>query len=127
MEIHKQFEVPHNAPPPLPITCAQLPSEKTTQLINKGLDASWVEFSEIIIETAETTTAPEKGSRVKRLTRNRITFTDRTAGKSTAFLYQPTGLKLVSGSKVSRLRGFVHAEIPGQYVLLSDKEEDIII
>lgn len=127
MEIHKQFEVPHSAPPPLPVTCAQLPTAKSPLLIHKGLDASWVEFSNLMVESTERSEPPARRSRVERLTRNRITFSDHSGGSSTAFLYQPTGLKLSTGSKVSRLRGFVHAEGPGQYVLLSDKEEDIIL
>ena len=125
MEIHKRFEEPHHAPPALRVTCAQLPNTKQTSLLLKGLDASWVEFNDIKVESAEVTTPTAKGTKVERLPRNTIVFTDLSGGRTTAYLYQPTGLKVQAGAKISLLRGFVHAEGVGQYVVLSDEEDDI--
>lgn len=125
MEIHKRFEEPHHAPPALRVTCAQVPNSRQKGLLLKGLDASWVEFNDIKIESAEVTTPTAKGTKVERLPRNTIVFTDQSGGRTMAYLYQPTGLKVRAGAKLSRLRGFVHAEAVGQYVMLSDKEEDI--
>jgi hypothetical protein len=127
MEIHKNFEVPHHAPPPLPVTCAQISNSRSKTLLSKGLDASWVEFSNIVVESAEVSSPPQRVAKIKRLTRNQIIFTDSSGAKSTAFLYQPTGLKVSSGAQLKKLRGFVHAEAVGQYVVLSDKEEDIVL
>lgn len=126
MEIHKNLEVPHHSPPPLPVTCAQIPNSRSTTLLSKGLDASWVEFSNIVVESAEVSSPPQRTERIKRLTRNQIIFKDSSGAKSTAFLYQPSGLKVTSGARLKKLRGFVHAEAVGQYVVLSDKEEDIV-
>lgn len=127
MEIHKNLEVPHHAPPPLPVTCAQISNSKSKTLLSKGLDASWVEFNNIVIESAEVSSPPQRAAKIKRLTHNQIIFTDSSGAKSTAFLYQPTGLKVASGAQLKKLRGFVHAEAVGQYVVLSDKEEDIVL
>lgn len=127
MEIHKKIEEPHHAPPPLPIECAQLPNAKSKALFQKGLDASWVQFDEIQVEQAQTISPTDKGSRVLRLTRNQIVFSDKSGATSTAYLYQPTGLKVRTGQKIRQLRGFVHAEAAGQYVLLSDKEQDLVM
>jgi hypothetical protein len=127
MEIHKNLEVPHHAPPPLPVTCAQIPNSKSKILLSKGLDASWVEFSNIVVESAEVSSPSQRAAKIKRLTRNQIIFTDTSGAKSTAFLYQPTGLKVAPGTQLKKLRGFVHAEAVGQYVVLSDKEQDIVL
>jgi len=127
MEIHKNLEVPHHAPPPLPVTCAQIPNSRSKTLLSKGLDASWVEFSNIVVESAEVSSPPQRAAQIRRLTRNQIIFTDSSGAKSTAFLYQPTGLKVAPGAQIKKLRGFVHAEAVGQYVVLSDKEEDIVL
>lgn len=127
MEIYKNLEVPHHAPPPLPVTCAEIPNSPSKSLLSKGLDASWVEFNNIVVESAEVSSPPQRGAKIKRLTRNQIVFTDGSKAKSTAFLYQPTGLKVTPGTQIKRLRGFVHAEAVGRYVILSDKEEDIFL
>jgi hypothetical protein len=127
MEIHKRFEEPHHAPPPLPITCAQMPNKELKNLIAKGLDASWVEFTNIVVESAEIISPIAEEAQGIRLPRNQIVFSDSSGSSSTAFLYQPTGLKVEKGVKLAKLRGFIHAEAVGQYVLLSDKEEDIIL
>jgi hypothetical protein len=126
MEIHKKFEEPHYPPPPLPVTCADIPNSRSKALLSRGLDASWVEFNNIQVESAELIMPHHRESRIKQLTRNQIVFTDHSGAKSTAFLYQPTGLKITVNSKLRKLRGFVHAEAVGQYVILSDKEEDIV-
>lgn len=127
MEIHKNLEVPHHAPPPLPVTCAQIPNSISKTLLSKGLDASWVEFNNIVVESAEVSSPPQKAAKIKRLTRNQIVFTDSSDARSTAFLYQPSGLKVTPGAHIKKLRGFVHAETVGRYVVLSDKEEDIVL
>jgi hypothetical protein len=125
MEIHKKFEEPHHAPPPLPIECAQLPNSKCKAIFQKGLDASWVQFDDIHVEHSEIISPSDSKTKVLRLTRNQIVFTDKSGAKSTAYLYQPSGLKVQVGQRIKQLRGFVHAEAPGQYVLLSDKEQDL--
>jgi hypothetical protein len=127
MEIHKNLEVPHHAPPPLPVTCAQIPNSKSKTVLSKGLDASWVEFSNIVVESAEVSSPSQTAEKIKQLKRNQIIFTDTSGAKSSAFLYQPTGLKVAPGTRLKKLRGFVHAEAVGQYVVLSDKEEDIVL
>ena len=126
MEIHKKFEEPHHAPPPLPIECAQLPNTNSRELLQKGLDGTWVQFDGIQVEQAQTI-SPTKGSKVLRLIRNEIVFSDKSGAKSTAYLYQPSGLKVRTGQKIKQLRGFVHAEGAGKYVLLSDKEQDLTL
>lgn len=55
-----------------------------------------------------------------------LVVTDDSGGRSIAWLYQPTAFDLKDGQKLRQPRGFVHAEERGQYVLLSDKEEDIL-
>jgi hypothetical protein len=126
MELHKQFEVPHHAPPALPIETADFPNSPSKALFLKGLDASWVQFDDIRVDRAEAVAPTPPASKTVSLQRNEITFTDRSSGTSTAYLYQPSGLKVSAGQHVRMLRGFVHAEKPGLYVLLSDKEEDLV-
>lgn len=125
MEIHKQFEEPHHAPPALLIETVDLPNSRSKSLLLKGMDASWVQFDDIRIESAEQVAPTTRASKIASLQRNVITFTDRSGGQTTAYLYQPSGFKIRAGQKLRMLRGFVHAEKAGVYVLLSDKEEDI--
>ncbi len=125
MEIYKQLEEPHHAPPALPIETADLPNSRDKRLFLKGLDASWVQFEDIHVENVAQVAAKARSSKSVSLRRNKITFTDRSGGRTTAYLYQPSGLKICAGQKLRMLRGFIHAEKPGLYVLLSDKEEDI--
>jgi len=125
MEIQKKFEEPHHAPPALPIECAELPNLRTKEIFLKGLDASWVQFDDIRVESAEQVAPTARASKTTKLPRNEIIFTDRSGGRTTAYLYQPSGLKVQTGQRLRQLRGFVHAEKPGLYVLLSDKEDDI--
>jgi hypothetical protein len=124
MEIHKLFETPHHAPPPLPVTSDEC-SQRGKALFLKGLDASWVQFEDIRVESAQTVIGDGREGRTVRLTRNEIVFTDSSGGRARAYLYQPSGLKIQPGQALRRLRGFVHVERPGRYVVLSDKEEDI--
>lgn len=127
MRIHKQDEPAHHAPPPLPITTADLPRKKTESIVCKSLDGVWVQFEGLQIRSAESfpASSPEHGA--VNLSRMEIVFTDASGGESVAYLYQPTGLQVRAKQTIKRLRGFVHAEQPGEYALLSDKEEDILI
>jgi hypothetical protein len=126
MEIFKQSEEPHHAPPALPIETADLPHSQTKSLLLKGLDASWVQFNDIRVESAEQVVPSASASKTTRLHRNEISFTDRSGGRTVAYLYQPSGPTICAGQKLRMLRGFIHAEKEGVYVLLSDKEEDIV-
>lgn len=127
MEIHKLNEVSHHAPPPLPIETIDLPCEENTSLMCKSLDGAWVQFDDITVHSSRYVEAQQQHEDVVSLSRTEIVFSDKSGGKSEAWLYQPSGHRVISGQKLSRLRGFVHAEQPGAYVLLSDKEEDIWI
>lgn len=124
MEIQKLVEEPHHAPPPLSLSADDLQNGKA--LLLKGLDASWVQFDGVRIQGAKTVQPTSGPARTLRLTRNEVTFTDGSGAQATAYLYQPTGLKLQENQTLRQLRGFVHAEAPGRYVVLSDKEEDLI-
>jgi hypothetical protein len=55
-----------------------------------------------------------------------LRVTDGSGGESAAWLYQASAFGLTSGARIARLRGFLHAEAPGLYVLLGDKEEDLL-
>ena len=127
MEIYKQSEIPHHPPPPLPIETVDLPAEHTASLICKGLDGAWVQFQDVTIEEAVFIDAQERVRGAVNLPRTEILFRDQSGGRSKACLYQPLGHKVTSGQQLQQLRGFVHAEEPGVYVLLSDKEEDIVL
>lgn len=124
MEVVKQFETPHHAPPPLAIDAADLPRGRDTTMIAKSLDGSWVQLSDVTVKSAKTVEPPPSKS-TRRLTRNEITVVDRSNGEADVWLYQPSGLRLKVGDRLSTLRGFVHIERLGQLVILSDKEEDL--
>ncbi len=126
MEIHKLNEVPHHAPPPLPIETIDLPCKQNTSLMSKSLDGAWVQFDDITVHSAKFVEAKETCHETVNLPRTEIIFSDKSGGKTEAWLFQPSGHKVIAGQKLSCLRGFVHAEQPGVYVMLSDKEEDII-
>jgi hypothetical protein len=124
MEVIKQFETPHHAPPPLGINASDLPRGRDTTLLAKSLDGSWVQLTGVTVKAAKTVEPPpSKGAR--RLVRNEVTVTDGSGGEAEVWLYQPSGLELRVGDQVNVLRGFVHIERPGQWVILSDKEEDL--
>ena len=108
-----------------PETPVDLPAARTTALTCKGLDGAWVQFNDITIDSAKWVDAPTKKPGTVSLPRTEIVLHDKSGGSSTAFLYQPTGHKVQAGQRLRQLRGFVHAEAPGVYVLLSDKEEDM--
>ena len=127
MEIYKQKETAHHAPPSLPIQTIDIPARRVTSLACKSLDGAWVQFEEIDVKSATFIEAQERVREAINLPRTEITFTDKSGGVSKAYLYQPSGHKVKIGRHVKQLRGFVHAEKPGVYVLLSDKEEDIIL
>src|SRR5207237_10935166 len=80
---------------------------------------------DVVVEEAMTV-EPRRGTGGRtRLVRNVVTFTDRSGAQAEAWLYQPSGLRLRKGDRLAFLRGFVHAERRGFYVVLSDKEEDL--
>ena len=124
MEVVKQLETPHHAPPPLAIDASDLPRGRDMALLTKSLDGSWVQLTDVTVNAAKTVDPPpSKGTR--RLIRNEVVVADRSSGKVEAWFYQPTGLRLQVGDRLATLRGFVHIERPGQFVILSDKEEDL--
>ncbi len=125
MIVRKGDEEAHHAPPPLPITTKDLPAERTTSLLTKSLDAAWVQFDEITVES--TRHIPAGGREGGDLPRTEIIFSDEAGGKSVAWLYQASARDLRESQSMKLLRGFVHAEQPGMYVLLSDKDEDLIL
>jgi hypothetical protein len=127
MRVEKGDEPPHHAPPPLPIETIDLPAEHTPSLLAKSLDGTWVQFDDITIESVNQVEATEGKTKTVNLPRTEIVFRDKSGGRSIAWLYQPFGLNVQPGQTLKRLRGFVHAEEPGLYLLLSDKEEDITI
>ncbi len=127
MQIHKQHETPHHAPPALPLETTDLPGERTTSLAAKSLDGAWVQFQGITVQAATTFAAQERVRGAVNLPRTDIVFSDKSGGSSRASLYQPSREKVKTGQRLTQLRGFVHAEKPGVYVLLSDKEEDITL
>lgn len=127
MVIQKSDEPAHHAPPPLPIKTEDLPAEYSTSLLSKSLDGAWVQFDNITIESATSVLTAEQGLGAGNLPRVEIVFSDGSGGHSKAWLYQPSGRKVQAHQAVQMLRGFVHAEAPGIYILLSDKEEDISI
>jgi hypothetical protein len=124
MEVNKLFETPHHAPPPLAIDAADLPQGRDVTFLTKSLDGSWVQLTDVSVITAKTVDPP-KSKATRRLVRNEIVVTDRSKGKAVVWLYQPSGLALKEGDRLAALRGFVHIERPGNWVILSDKEEDL--
>ena len=125
MTARRDNEEPHQAPPPLPIHAIDVPMELTRSLETKGLDGSYVSFSDITIEKVrpidgglgQRTGAPVPAVEAQ--------FTDESKAKSIAWLYQPSGQSIRPGQRMRSLAGFVHAEEPGRYILLTDKEADI--
>jgi hypothetical protein len=124
MEVVKQFETPHHAPPPLAVDASDLPRGRDTSLLAKSLDGSWLQLSDITVKTAAAVEPPPSKT-IRRLVRNEVTVTDKSGADAEVWLYQPTGLRLKAGDRLRFLRGFVHIERPGQWVILSDKEEDL--
>ena len=117
----------HGPPPPTHITAALVPASGTETLLARSLDGCWVEFSDVVVVAArQVDPAERKHDRGTRLPRMEIQFTDGSGTTAVAWLYQPSALKLQPGDRVATLRGFVHAESPGRYVLLGDKEEDLL-
>lgn len=93
-------------------------------LLTKSLDAACVQFDEITVESLRN--VPSGGSDESELPRTEMTFGDGAGGRSVAWLYQAAARDLGQGQRIKLLRGFVHAEQPGIYVLRSDKDEDLI-
>lgn len=127
MVVKKGFEEPHHAPPALPITTHDLAMKRTKSLLTKSLDATWVQFTDITIESIKNVPPPSEKNWKRNLARTEVVFHDSSGGQSSAWLYMKSAQELKVGQKVRMLRGFVHAEKAGLYTLLSDKEEDITI
>jgi hypothetical protein len=125
MAARRDNENPHHAPPPLPLHAIDVPAELTRSLETKGLDGSYVSFSDITIEKAHSIDGglgQRTGSSVPAV---EVQFTDESEGRTIAWLYQLSAQSLRPGQRLKRLSGFVHAEEPGRYILLTDKEEDV--
>jgi hypothetical protein len=123
MIIQKSDETAHHAPPPLPLETADLPAKGTRSLLAKSLDATWVQFDNIVLHRVQRAADHELGT--DDLPKTEIEFGDKSGGRSIAWLYQSGREGLTEGQRLKWLRGFVHAEAPGRYILLSDKEEDL--
>ena len=123
MIIQKSDENPHHAPPPLPIETVDLPIEGTRTLLAKSLDATWVQFDDIVLHRVRRVPDSELAS--DDLPKTEIEFGDKSAWRSVGWLYQGRREALSEGQRLEWLRGFVHAEAPGRYILLSDKDEDL--
>jgi hypothetical protein len=125
MEIAKGNEAAHHSPSPLPVATVDIPAEHTTTLRARSLDGSWVEFASLVVETAERVEPGTDSRTERRLPYTEIVFSDDSGGRSIAYLYQEQREDVRAGTRIDALRGFVHAELPGQYVLVSDKPEDL--
>lgn len=126
MVVKKTDEVAHHAPPALSLRSVDLPLDQTPSLLCKGLDAAWVQFENVLVESADRVPAVESQSNTTQLARTEIVISDNSGGRSVAWLYQRSAEGFKGGERIRVLRGFVHAEEPGRYVVLSDKEEDLI-
>jgi hypothetical protein len=123
MIVQMSDETAHHAPPALPVETNDLPAVGTESLIAKSLDAAWVQFSDLLLQRVRHVADEEIDE--DDLPKTEVEFSDHSGGRSRAWLYQGGRMGLKESQKLSRLRGFVHAEKPGQYVLLSDKDEDL--
>lgn len=124
MVVTKQDEPAHHAPPPLRLSTADLPMKRNDSLEAKGLDGAWVQFDDLLVESAEVVAASRMGE--GRLDYNEVIVTNGSGGRTVAWLYQERGLAIQPKQRLAQLRGFVHAEQPGLYVVLSDKDEDLV-
>jgi hypothetical protein len=125
MTIEKLDEEPHHAPPALRIETADLPRGTNHALAARGLDGTWVEFRDLTVDEVER--REPSGEHGQRLYRTEIAVSDVSGGVTAAWLYQESAAGLRPGERIAILRGFVHGEAPGHFVLLSDKNEDISV
>lgn len=127
MRVRLGNEDSHEPPRPVRVTTALVPAAGTETLLARSLDACWVEFDDIVVVRAREVAPAErpKGEGVQ-LPRKEIEFTDASGATAVAWLYQKSALALEPDDRVATLRGFIHAESPGRYVLLGDKDEDLI-
>ncbi|MGC5173203.1 hypothetical protein ACLQ2Q_21385 [Microbacterium sp. DT81.1] len=127
MRVRLAGEEPHDAPAPTPVSAADFPAEGTRSLLARSLEASYVELVDARVIDARRVEPPEADrSSSMRLPRMELRLTDDSGAESVAWLYQASAFELASGGRIARLRGFLHAEAPGLYVLLGDKEEDLL-
>lgn len=121
MDVRRLDEDPHHAPAPLRIDAADLPGRSSASHLAKGMDAAWVELTDLEVISARR----KKPTAAGRLPHNQIHLRDQSGATVEAWMYQKRGLALRAGERISRMRAFVHAEGKGGYVLLSDKDEDL--
>jgi hypothetical protein len=125
MQVRLGDETTHSAPPPARVTASDLPAEGTPSLLAFSLDASWVEFADVsVVDVARVEAAAGDGK--ARLSRVEARFSDASGTEAISWLYQRSSFDLSPGDHLAALRGFVHAEAPGRYVVVSDKEEDLL-
>jgi hypothetical protein len=125
MLVRKGNEQPHHAPPPLPIHTSDIPEGMTQSLLTKSLDGTWVELQHVKVVSVRNV-VPETTPFSRSLARIEMRVDD-GSGIANAYMYQSSAAKINIGQTVKMLRGFVHAEKPGVYALLSDKEEDLVL
>lgn len=127
MQVGLAGEIPHEAPRPASVRAVDFPISGTTSLLSASLDGAYVEFTDIRVRG---TRAIEPGSDSveghHQLRGMELVFVDQSEEvESVAYLFQKSALGIMSGTGLESLRGFIHAEGAGRYVLLGDKEEDI--
>lgn len=127
MRVRLAGEVPHSPPPPAHVSTRDFPAGGSRSLLARSLEACWVEFTDITVVDARKVEpgASHKGTG-PRLPRIEIRFTDASGVEGIAWLYQESAFGLAPGERLAGLRGFIHAEAPGHYILLGDKEEDLL-
>jgi hypothetical protein len=125
MRVRLAGEVPHSPPPPTHVSTSDFPAEGTRSLLARSLEACWVEFADITVIDATMVEPGTGDAAALRLPRMEILFSDNSGVETIAWLYQQSAFDLAPRTRLSCLRGFIHAEAPGRYLLLGDKEEDL--
>ncbi|MEU1202831.1 hypothetical protein ABZ446_42380 [Streptomyces sp. NPDC005813] len=126
MRIKVGAEEGHAAPAPAHVTTADFPATGTRSLLARSLEAAWVQVSDATVVDARHIDKPVTAVGEVRLPRVETRLRDSSGQEAIAWLHQPSAFGLARGDSLSFLRGFLHAERPGWYVLLSDKDDDLL-
>jgi hypothetical protein len=125
MSVRLGNEANHEAPPPARVTAGDLPAEGTTSLLARSLDGCWVHFADVLIVDVKKAEDVAPTGHELRLPHVEVRFSDTSGKEAIAWLYQRSAFGLSTGDRFAAIRGFVHAEAPGRFVLVSDKDEDL--